>query len=221
MAEEKGLTDIDGVGETKADSLRDAGYETVEDVKRASQDELASVEGVGKALAARIKADVGGLEVEEDVEVEEVGVEEEEEEVETVEEEEEIITAVELSDKKPELDDETEELLRKKKRQNNPSFKRQDHHKKKRVPTSWRRPLGSHSRRRKQVKGKGGRAGIGHGTPSEVRGLHPSGFEEVLVHRPDELDDVDPSTQAVRIGGSVGGRKRERIEEKALEEEIR
>lgn len=222
MAEDsEELTDIDGVGEAKAEALREAGYESVDDVRRATQDDLSDVTGIGKALAARIKADVGGLEVEEEVEeIEEVGAEPEEE---VEEEPEPVVSAASLADKKPELSTEKQSLLRKKKREkaDRPSFKRQDHHKKKRVPTSWRRPQGSHSKRRKEVKGKGASAGVGYGSPKEVRGLHPSGFEEVLVHRPEDLEDVDPSTQAVRIGGSVGGRKRERIEEKALEEEIR
>ncbi len=211
------ITDVDGVGESKAEALREAGFDTVAKLKAASQEELTEAEGVGKALAARIKADVGGLEVDEEVEVEEIEEDEEEDEVT------EVITAAPLKDKSPELDDETEEALRKRKQRkaDTPSFLRQDHHKKERVPTSWRRPLGSHSRRRKGVKGKGARASAAHGSVKEARGLHPSGFEEVLVHRPEDLDDVDPDTEAARIGGSVGGRKRERIEEKALEEEIR
>ncbi len=210
------ITDVDGVGESKAEALRDAGFDSVAKLKAASQEELTEAEGVGKALAARIKADVGGLEVDEDVEVEEIEEEDEEDVTE-------VITAAPLSDKSPELDDETAEALQKRKQRkaDTPSFLRQDHHKKKRVPTSWRRPLGSHSRRRKGVKGKGARASAAHGSVKEARGLHPSGFEEVLVHRPEDLDDVDPDTEAARIGGSVGGRKRERIEEKALEEEIR
>lgn len=55
----RSLTDIQGVGPKKAKYLRDAGYTTVEDVRRASQAELANVNGIGMALAARIKADVG------------------------------------------------------------------------------------------------------------------------------------------------------------------
>jgi large subunit ribosomal protein L32e len=214
MAEQ--LTDVDGVGESKAETLREEGYETVEDLKRASQDELAETEGVGKALAARIKADVGGLEVEE---TEEEFVEEEEEEKDEATE---VVSAASLSDKTPELDDDTADALAKRAAQNNPSFKRQDHHKKKRVSAdSWRKLRGTNSKRRKNIKGKGAEVGIGYGKPAEARGLHPSGFEEVLVHRPEDLDDVDPDTQAVRIGSSVGGRKRERIEERALDEEVR
>ena len=43
----------------------------------------------------------------------------------------------------------------------------------------------------------------------------------MLIHTPSELDDINPDKEAVRIGSSVGGRKRERIEERAEEMEIR
>lgn len=55
--EEQSLTDVGGVGQSRADDLRDEGYESIEDLRDASQDELADV--VGNALAARVKADVG------------------------------------------------------------------------------------------------------------------------------------------------------------------
>lgn len=53
------LMDISGVGPTKADVLMEAGYETLEDIRDATQRELCSVDGIGNALAARILADVG------------------------------------------------------------------------------------------------------------------------------------------------------------------
>jgi predicted flap endonuclease-1-like 5' DNA nuclease len=56
------LTSISGVNSDNADHLRSRGYMTVEDVQSASMPELRSVSGIGKALAARIKADVGGIE---------------------------------------------------------------------------------------------------------------------------------------------------------------
>jgi len=211
------LEDISGVGPSKAAALRDAGYETVDDVRRAEQSDLAEVEGVGNALAARIKADVGGLEVtEETAEVEEAGTEEETEaEVETE------LRARGHADKTPDLDDEEQRLLDQKRSEGKPKFNRQDHHKKKRVPSSWRAPRGALSKQRRGVKGKGDTVEPGFRTPKAVRGKHPSGFEEVRVERPDDLDGVDPDSEAVRIGSSVGGRKRERIEDVAEEEGIR
>jgi large subunit ribosomal protein L32e len=211
------LTDISGVGASKADALEAAGYETVADVAAASQDELAEVEGVGMALAARIKADVGGLEVEEEVEaaVEEEAPAAEEEAIETE------LRARGLVDKTPDLDDEAARLLGQRRREGKPKFNRQDHHKKKRVATSWRRPRGNLSKQRRGIKGKGDTVQAGFRTPTAVRGLHPSGFEEVHVHNVDDLEDVDGDTQAIRIAAGVGGRKRERIEDVAEDEDIR
>jgi large subunit ribosomal protein L32e len=45
--------------------------------------------------------------------------------------------------------------------------------------------------------------------------MHPSGFLEVRVFTPDELTGIDPACYAIRIGASVGGRKRAIILEKA------
>ena len=60
------LMGVSGVGEEKAEALREAGFETTDDLRRAEQSALAGVEGIPNALAARIKADVGGLGVAED-----------------------------------------------------------------------------------------------------------------------------------------------------------
>ena len=211
------LTDISGVGDSKADALRDAGYDSLAKVKGASQDELANIDGVGMALAARIKADIGDLEVSEDVEAD---IEADE----TVEEDEDVETELQprgLADKTPTLDEETDRLLTERSRVNTPKFNRQDHHKKKRVPTSWRRPRGTLSKQRIGVKGKGDKVQAGFRSPKAVRGLHPSGFEEVRVHNVDDLEGIDGDTEAVRIASKVGGRKRERIEEEAEDREIR
>ena len=217
--EEMDLTDISGVGNAKAAALEGAGFETVDDVRRADQSDLADVEGIGNALAARIKADVGGLEVEEETEAEveeETDAEEEpEEEVETE------LRPRGHADKTPDLDEETERLLAERSRVDTPQFNRQDYHKKKRTPTSWRKPRGGLSKQRRGQKGKGPKVEAGFRTPESVRGLHPSGFEEVHVHNVDDLEGVDGDTQAVRIGSTVGARKREAIEETAEEREIR
>ena len=53
--EAAGLTAIDGVGEAKAEALREAGFESVADIEEASEDDLAEAEGVGDAFAERIK----------------------------------------------------------------------------------------------------------------------------------------------------------------------
>ena len=211
------LEDISGVGASKADALREAGYESIDDVKAASQSELSDVDDVGNALAARIKADVGGLEVTEETEAE-VEDESADDEAEAVETE---LRPRGHADKTPTLDDETARALAQKHRERKPAFRRQKYHAKKRVPESWRKPRGNLSKQRRGIKGKGDMVEAGFRSPTAARGLHPSGFEEVHVHNVDDLDGVDGDTQAVRIASKVGARKRERIEEVAEEEEIR
>nr|WP_229663827.1 50S ribosomal protein L32e [Halobellus salinus] len=209
---------MSGVGASKADALRAAGYESIDDVKAASQSELSEVDGVGNALAARIKADVGGLEVSEetDAEVEDDSADEDdEEEVETE------LRPRGHADKTPTLNDETARALAQKHREGKPAFRRQKYHAKKRVPESWRKPRGNLSKQRRGIKGKGDMVEAGFRSPTAARGLHPSGFEEVHVHNVDDLEGVDGDTQAVRIDSKVGARKRERIEEVAEDEEIR
>jgi len=214
------LEDISGVGPSKAEALEDAGYESVEDVRAASQSELADVEGIGNALAARVKADVGDLEVEEETEaeVEEAEPEEPEETEEDVETE---LRPRGLAEKTPDLSDDEQRLLDKRRREGKPQFNRQDYHKKKRTPESWRRPKGTLSKQRRGIKGKGDTVEAGFRTPKAVRGKHPSGFEEVRVHNADDLEGIDPDTEAARIASKVGARKRERIEEQAEEAGIR
>ena len=215
-SEVEDLTDISGVGDAKAETLREAGYGTVDDIRGASQDDLADIDGVGMALAARIKADVGDLEVSEEVEAEvEDETEPEEAGVETE------LRPRGLVDKTPELGEEAERLLTQRRRVSKPKFNRQDHHKKKRVSTSWRRPRGQLSKQRRGIKGKGDTVQAGFRSPEAVRGLHPSGFEEVRVHNVDDLEGVDGDREAVRIASKVGGRKRERIEDEAEERGIR
>jgi len=222
MAEE--LEDISGVGPSKADALREAGYETVEDVKAASQSELSEVDGVGNALAARIKADVGGLEVDEEADAEIEDETDEEEAADEAAADEDVETELRPrghADKTPELDDETARALAQKHREGKPQFNRQDYHKKKRIPTSWRKPRGGLSKQRRRMKAKGPVVEAGFRSPTASRDLHPSGFEEVRVHNTDDLEGVDGDTQAVRIASKVGGRKRELIEDEAEEREIR
>ncbi len=209
------LTDISGVGDSKAEALEEAGFDTVDQIRGASQDELANVDGIGMALAARIKADVGDLEVDDEATAEIEDDSDVDEDVETE------LVARGLTEKTPDLSEEEERLLTQRAREGKPQFNRQDYHKKKRTPTSWRRPRGGLSKQRIGIKGKGDKVQAGFRTPTEIRGLHPSGFEEVHVHKPDDLDGVDGDTQAVRIASSVGGRKRERIEEVAEDNDIR
>ena len=111
--------------------------------------------------------------------------------------------------------------VRKVQKAKKPSFHKQCHHKFKRLTKAWRRPRGLQSKQRAGILGKGAMATVGYGSPVLTKGLHPSGYDEVLVHNVDDLVLVDPEFEAVRIGGQVGGKKRAAIVEKAAEFNIK
>lgn len=95
-------------------------------------------------------------------------------------------------------------------------FKRDGFGKKSQLSDSWRKPRGQHNKQREQKKAKGNLPKPGFGSPLAVRGMHPSGFYEVLVYTADDIEGLDAKTQAVRIAAKVGNRKRSGIQEKAL-----
>ncbi|MDD1687801.1 50S ribosomal protein L32e [Methanoregula sp.] len=96
------------------------------------------------------------------------------------------------------------------------SFKRDGYGKKRQLSDSWRKPRGQHNKQREQKKAKGALPKPGYGSPIAVRGMHPSGFFEVLVSSTKELEGLDPKTQAVRISATVGDRKRVALQDAAL-----
>ena len=119
---------------------------------------------------------------------------------------------------KPVLDESTisdiEVLNAQKKKQ--PAFRRQEWFRYRRLSkTGWRKPKGMHSKQRMNLKYRSPMARIGYRKIASVRGLHPSGFEEVHVHKPSDLEGIDPERQAVRIGSRVGNRKRAQIHDRA------
>jgi len=121
---------------------------------------------------------------------------------------------------KPVLDDSTKSALKMRSEQSKkqPKFRRQEWFRYRRLSkTGYRKPKGDDSSMRKNRKYRSPMARVGYGKVAAARGLHPSGFEEVLVHKADHLDGLDPERQAVRIGSSVGNRKRARIHERADE----
>ena len=102
-------------------------------------------------------------------------------------------------------------------RRKKPKFERYEWRKKKALSKSWRKPRGHDNKVREHIAAKGPRVQVGYRRKKEERGLHPSGRREVLVFNPDDLAQVGETGEeiAVRIGSSVGRRKRESIEEQA------
>jgi len=101
-----------------------------------------------------------------------------------------------------------------------PKFRRQESWRYKRVSQVWRRPDGVDSKMRRKIKGWPKSVEIGYRGPKKARNLHPSGYEEILVRNVDDLANVDPKIQAVRIAHTVGMRKRAEISLRAGERHI-
>ncbi|MHC1580690.1 MAG: 50S ribosomal protein L32e [Methanopyraceae archaeon] len=119
----------------------------------------------------------------------------------------------------PNLSKEEERLLRLREelKRKKPKFRRQEWHRYKRLGEKWRRPKGRHSKMRRKFKSKPKMPNPGYRSPTKVRGLHPSGYEEVLVYNPKDLEKIDPERQAARIASRVGKRKRREILKRAKE----
>ncbi len=197
----KQLTELDGVGKAKAKLLHDAGYQTIESIKNAGVDEIAGVKGIGDKLAHKIKESADKVVIEEEKQAQEP------------------VKEIEAAPIIMALDAETKRLLdvRKKQKSKKPTFKQTDSHKKKKLADYWRRPDGIHNKTRYALRGKCPLVEAGYGSPALVRGLHPSGFEDVIVNNPEDLESLKADRQAARIARTVGSRKRLQIEAKAAE----
>ncbi|MEW6328942.1 MAG: 50S ribosomal protein L32e [Candidatus Micrarchaeota archaeon] len=102
------------------------------------------------------------------------------------------------------------------KKRKHPKFFRSNFGRKerKRVKDNWRKPRGIDNKKRLKIKWMGAEPNIGWKNPERIRGLHPSGAREVLVHNVYELENIEQGC-AVRIARGVGRRKRAMITDEA------
>ena len=101
--------------------------------------------------------------------------------------------------------------LRKRVKEKAPTFIRNEGWRYIRLKRKWRKPHGLDNKMRHKVKGWPPTVKIGYKGPKLARGLHPSGYREVLIHNVEELKDIDPTTQAARIAHTIGARVRTQI----------
>jgi large subunit ribosomal protein L32e len=111
--------------------------------------------------------------------------------------------------------------LKAKLKRKKPEFKRQGEKNVKRLGRKWRSVRGNQSKLRMHRISRGFIPNVGYGSPKSVRGLHPSGLEEVLVHNVKELEKMDSQKQACRIASNVGKKKRLDVVKKAGEMKIK
>ncbi|MCJ7607201.1 MAG: 50S ribosomal protein L32e [Thermoplasmata archaeon] len=230
-SDKKEFTDLRMFKEEYVPKLKALGIESVEDLADALADESKVAEihehlkGVGPKTIDHWREELEvpvpeeGDEDEEEPSEEETEIEEaEEEDVEIAEDE---GYKVKL---KPTLSKETLDALKKRKQisSKRPVFLRQEWHRRQRLQgAKWRRPRGMHSKLRRHMGYRPNVVSIGYGGPKAARNLHPSGFQEVMVHNVKDLQKIDPAVQAARVAHTVGMRKRIAIEEKADEMKIR
>ena len=101
--------------------------------------------------------------------------------------------------------------LREELKRRRPRFVRCESWRYKRLKEAWRKPKGIDNKMGLQVKGWPKLVKVGYRGPKEVRGLHPSGLRDVLVHNVEELKKLDPSRDGARIASGVGRKKRMEI----------
>lgn len=98
--------------------------------------------------------------------------------------------------------------LRRRIKRKKPNFVRSESWRYVRIKESWRRPRGLDHKMRIKYDGWPPGVAAGYRGPKITRGLHPSGYREVLVYNVEALKGIDPKTQVVRIAHTVGKRKR-------------
>jgi len=232
------ISDLPYYKEEHGELLSERGIETLKELLEAlydgerSEELIEALKGVGPKIREQwidLIEESGELEeLEEEVTIEEGPAEEEivaetieeEPKAEIVEEEPEVVEeGGYIAAPKPQMNPETRRLfeMRKDQKSRKPEFLRQEWFRYKKLGKKWRKPQGLHSKLRRKVKYRPPMVSIGYRSPAQVRGLHSSGFEEIMVYNQDELEGLKPKTQAARVGETEGYRKRIEIEKKAAE----
>jgi large subunit ribosomal protein L32e len=124
-----------------------------------------------------------------------------------------------MAEKKPSISQKALKA-RKRAKKKKPDFVRPESWRYIKLKESWRRPRGLDHKVRRKIKGWPPGVSVGYKGPKAARGLHPSGYWEVLVHNAKEVSDVDPQFEAARIAHTVGKRKRAQIIAEAKERKV-
>lgn len=98
--------------------------------------------------------------------------------------------------------------IRKNMKKKKPSFRRVESWRYVRVKDPWRKARGIDSQTRMKTKSGVKSPSVGYRTPKKIRGLHPSGYEEVRVEMLSDLQNLNPQKHALKISRRLGAKKR-------------
>ena len=215
---------LKGVGKAKAKLLYDNGFDSMEKLKKAKIKDLTKLKGITEKNAKEILDQIKEKKEKPTKKIPEKKDQEEPKDKK--------VDDVEIVDEKkgaykpkikPQLNEKEKEqlVIRRQIKKRTPHFLRDEGFRYKRIPKNWRRPTGYTSKLRINLKYRPSKVRVGFRAPKIVRGLHASGFKEIIIHTIKELETIDPKKQAVRIGGTVGTKKRLEIAKRAGELDIR
>jgi len=224
------MSNIKGLGKVKIEQLYNNGFDSIEKIKKASVKDLSQIKGINEELANNILNQLNKKIKKEKPESDnkkskpKPKKELQDEKIDDMKSDD--IKSKEdkyISKKKPKLKNDTIKKLKIRKQIKNrtPKFLREEWFRYKRIPNNWRRPDGITSKMRINLKYRPNKVRVGYRGPKDVRGLHSSGFDEVLIHNIEELQNINKNQQAIRIGSTVGTKKRIEIQKKAEEMDIR
>lgn len=98
--------------------------------------------------------------------------------------------------------------LRKSMKKKRPPFRRVESWRWNRVKDSWRAARGIDSKTRKKSKAGITSPEIGYRVPKKIRGLHPSGYQEVRVETLKDIENLNNKKHAIKIATTLGAKKR-------------
>jgi len=225
----KEFQSLKGIGKTKAENLYEAGYTTMDKLRKASKADLTKVKGMTPKAAGELHTLLHQKPKKETAKKPSETEEKEEAPAAETTEGAADTKIVEPGEKvytpkiKPELSaDQRRDLgIRRQIKKRTPYFLRAEGFRYKRIPKNWRRPTGYTGKLRMNLGYRPSKVRVGFSAPTTVRGTHSSGFEEIRVWTVKDLDKINPKTQAARIGSTVGTKKRLLIAKKADELHIR
>ena len=110
--------------------------------------------------------------------------------------------------------------LKNKLKKKKPRFLRQDGHKL-HLPQNWRRPRGMHNKMRLGKKGHGVKVDSGYRSPKEVRYMHFSNLNQVMITNMNEIKKVDPKIDGIILSKKIGLKKKILIVEECIKSNIR